>query len=178
MLLAVAAWAVAEAILFFIVADVPISLVAVRSGWRTGIAAASVAAVAAAAGGAFVYAWAARDPAGADAAMIALPAIDAALVTESQARFAEDGYAAMFLGSLTGTPYKLYAAAAGSQGATLAPFLILSALARLPRFLFAAIGAAWLSHALSGRLSMRGRLVLLAGFWLLFYAWYFWAMPG
>jgi len=178
MLPLVAAWAFAEAILFFIVADVPISLLAAHRGWRTGALAALVAALAAAAGGAVTYIWAAADPADARAAMLAMPAIDAGLIARSHDSFAADGYAAMFLGSLSGTPYKLYACAAGSERVAIVPFLLLSALVRLPRFLISALASAGLSHALARRLEVRTRLFLLAGFWVLFYAWYFIAMPG
>lgn len=179
MLLAlVALWAFAEAILFFLVADVPISFVAVRYGVRKGVVAALIAAVAATVGGAVTWLWAARDPAGATAMMAALPAIDAALIAETRAAFAADGRSAMFWGSLSGVPYKLYALAAGSGGMALALFLLASLLVRLPRFLFAALGAAALSRLLSRWLSLRARLAILAGFWLLFYAWYFSVMPA
>jgi hypothetical protein len=177
-LLLVAGWSFAEAILFFLVADVPISFVAVRWGWRPAAAAAFVAAFAAAAGGAATYAWAASDPAGARAAIVALPAIDAALADATRERLAADGNIAMLWGSISGVPYKLYALAAGSAGRPLFPFLLATPFVRLPRFLFAAFGAAGLSFLLSPRLGMRARLGLLAAFWLLFYTWYFWAMAG
>ena len=178
LLLTVAGWAFAEAILLFLVADIPISIVAVRHGWRRGAVAALVAAVAATLGGAATWLWAASDPASAAGAMLALPAIDAALISETRAALAADGAAAMFRGSLSGVPYKLYALAAGEGGMALAPFLLASPFVRLPRFLLAALGAAMLSRLLSRRVGLRGRLAILAGFWLVFYAWYLAVMPG
>lgn len=177
-LLLVAGWSFAEAILFFLVADVPISFVALRWGWRRAAAAAFVAALAAAAGGAATYVWAASDPQGARAAIVALPAIDEALAAATRERLAADGNIAMLWGSISGVPYKLYALAAGSDGRPLLAFLLATPLARLPRFLFAAFGTAGLSFLLARRLGLRARLGLLAAFWLLFYSWYFWAMPG
>lgn len=177
-LLLVALWSFAEATLFFLVADVPISFIAVRWGWRRAVAAALVAALGATAGGAATYAWATSDPAGANAAILALPAIDEALIAATSEALAADGAAAMLRGSLSGVPYKLYALAAGSDGRPLLPFLLASPLVRLPRFLFAALGASAISALTARRLGLRGRLGLLAAFWLLFYGWYFATMPG
>lgn len=179
MLLLVALWAFAEAVLFFIVADVPISFVALRRGWRAGVVAAFVAALAATAGGAVTYAWAASDPAGAREAMRALPAIDTLLIADTQTAFVSGGVGAMFWGSLSGVPYKLYALVApGTGGMPLTLFLLASPFVRLPRFLFAALGTAFISHFLSRRFAMRARLFILAGFWIVFYIWYFSVMPG
>ena len=104
----VAGWSAAESAIFFIVADVPISWIAVRSGTKAAMLAAVVAALASIAGAAIVFLWAGRDPVGAAATMAHLPAIDPALV----ARAAEDyhrGPLAMLAGSFSGTPFKLYA---------------------------------------------------------------------
>ena len=51
----VAGWSAAEASIFFLVADIPISWVAVRSGTRAAILAASVAALASVAGAAALF---------------------------------------------------------------------------------------------------------------------------
>ena len=174
----VAIWAFAEAVLFFLVADVPISAVAVRYGWKKGVTAALAAALAATAGGAAVWLWAAGDPAGAEATMAALPAINGALIAETRAAFAEGAVTAMFQGSLSGVPYKLYALAAGEGGMAAAPFLLASPIVRLPRFLLAALGAAAVSHLLSRWLGIQARLAILGGLWLAFYIWYFSVMPG
>jgi len=106
------------------------------------------------------------------------PAIDAALIADTRAAFAADGAGAMLRGSLSGVPYKLYALAAGGSGAALVPFLLVSPLVRLPRFLFAALGTAVLSGLLSRWLGVRTRLLVLTAFWVVFYAWYFSVMPG
>jgi hypothetical protein len=177
-LLAVAGWSVAEAILFFFVADVAISFVALRWGWRKGVAAALAAALAASRGGALNYGWAASEPAGAVRTIVALPAIDQAQADAARASLAGKGEMAMLEGSLSGVPYKLYALAAGRDGRPLIPFLLATPLVRLPRFLFAALGTAAMSALLSRRLGLRARIGLLAGFWLIFYGWYFVVMPG
>src|SRR3954471_7826965 len=104
----VAGWSAAEAAIFFLVADVPISWIAVRSGTRAAILASIVAALASVAGALAVYIWAGRDPSGAATAMAALPGIDPHLVV-SAAEGYHQGPLAMLAGSFSGTPFKLYA---------------------------------------------------------------------
>lgn len=174
----VALWAFAEATLWFIVADVPISWVAVRYGWRTGIVAALVAAAAAVPGGLVIYAWAAGDPAQVAAAFEALPAIDAAMIETAAWAYRLFGFDAMLVGSFGGVPYKLFAAAAGMAGSPILGFVLASFLARVPRFLMVAIGTAAIGRLLGRWLTMRRRLALLGACWALFYAWYFATMPG
>ena len=178
LLLIAAGWSFAEAILFFIVADVPISFIAVRWGWRAGAKAALAASLAATVGGAVTYAWASADPEAARAAILALPAIDAGLADAAAGRLAAEGNLAMLWGSISGVPYKLYALAAGSEDRALLPFLLLTPLVRLPRFLGAALLASGISAAIAPRVSLRARFAILGLVWALFYGWYFWTMPG
>jgi hypothetical protein len=171
----VAGWSAAEAAIFFIVADVPISWIAVRSGTKAAMLAAVVAALASVAGAAIVLLWAGHDAAGAAATMASLPAIDPALIAS-----AADGYhrgpLAMLAGSFSGTPFKLYALeAARKPGYSL---LLIAPLVRLPRFLLVALFVGGVSQFLSRWLDVRRRLALLGAAWVLFYAFYFTAMPG
>ena len=171
----VAGWSAAEAAIFFLVADIPISWIAVRSGTRAAILAAIVAALASVAGAIAVFFWAGRDPGGAAAAMAGLPAIDPALIAKAASDY-HQGFMAMLEGSFSGTPFKLYAleAANGPDYSLLllAPFL------RLPRFLLVALFAGGVSELLRRRLNVRARLGLLTLLWVLFYGWYFSVMPA
>lgn len=178
LLLVAAGWSFAEAILFFIVADVPISVIAVRWGWRVAFKAALAASLAAALGGAVTYSWANTDPVAARASILALPAIDGALADAAHNQLTNEGAAGMLQGSISGVPYKLYALAAGTDGRSLLPFLLLTPLVRLPRFLGVALLASGISAALAPRVGLRARLAILGLAWVLFYAWYFWTMPG
>lgn len=168
----VALWAFAEATLFFIVADVPIMAVGIRYGARRGLLAALVAAVFAALGGVAMMEWASAAPDASRAAIESLPGIDSALLDGAGAEWREGGTWAMMRGSFGGTPYKLYAYAAGIDRAGIAGFFVASLIARLPRFLL--IG--WLSGLAGPYLRRRlpGRRVWLAFAlaWALFYAWY------
>ena len=171
----VAGWSAVEAAIFFLVADVPISWIAVRSGTKAAILAAIVAAFASIVGAAVVFLWAGRDPAGAALTMASLPAIDPALMARAAADY-HRGPLAMLIGSFSGTPFKLYsleAAKVPDYG-----LLFVAPIIRLPRFLLVALLVGGLSRFLGRWLNVRRRLLLLAVSWLLFYALYFSLMPG
>lgn len=171
----VAGWSAAETAIFFIVADVPISWIAVRSGTRAALLAALVAALASVAGTLAVLFWAGRDPAGAAATMAALPGIDPALISEAARRYAQ-GFGAVLGGSFSGIPFKLFALEASKQGGML--LVLLAPLLRLPRFLAIALFVGGVSHFLERWIGVRQRLGLLLILWIAFYAWYFSVMPG
>jgi hypothetical protein len=171
----VAGWSAAEAAVFFLVADVPISWIAVRSGTKAAVLATIVAAFASVVGAAAVFLWAARDYAGAAATMAKLPAIGPALIAQAATDY-HRGALAMLAGSFSGTPFKLYALeAAKGPGYGL---LLIAPFIRLPRFLTVALFAGTVSRLLEPWLNVRRRLAILAALWVLFYAFYFTAMPG
>lgn len=170
----VAGWSAAEAAIFFLVADIPISWITVRSGIKAGLLAALVAAIASVVGILAVLIWASRDPAGATAAMTALPGIDSMLVAKG-AEIYREGPLAALIASFSGTPFKLIALEAGKQGGygllLLAPFL------RIPRFVAVVLFVGIISRLLEKWMSVRQRLTLLGALWIVFYAFYFAVMP-
>lgn len=170
----VAGWSAAEAAIFVLVADIPISWIAVKSGTKAGMLAAIVAAFASIAGTLAVLLWASHHPAAATAAMTALPGIDSALVAEAADRF-HHGWLAVLGGAFSGIPFKLFALEASQHAAI--GFLLLAPLLRLPRFLAVAIFAGSISRLLEKRLNVRQRLLLLSALWVLFYSVYFAVMP-
>lgn len=174
----VALWAFAEALLLFIVADVPISAIALHHGIRRAVMAALVAAVFAAFGGVVMLHWAASDPAGSRIMLESLPGISPALLDSAAAEWREGGAFAMLAGSFQGVPYKLYAHAAGIGGAGVAMFFTASIIARLPRFLLIALAFGALRPQLKKRLPQRVIWVLFAAGWSLFYAAYFTSMSN
>lgn len=170
----VALWSAAEAAIFFLVADIPISWIAVRHGTRPAVIASIVAAVASVVGTFAVLIWAGADPAGAARTMAALPGIDPALVADAADRF-HKGPLAVLAGAFSGIPFKLFALEAAKQGAV--GFLLLAPLLRLPRFLAVALFAGSISRMLERRMSVKQRLGLLTVLWVIFYAFYFAMMP-
>ena len=184
MIALVAIWAFAEAVLFFIVADVPIMALGIRSGVRKAMLAALVAAVSAALGGAALWLWASTHPKDVIELMLVLPGIDAGLVAQTHDDWARGGMIAMTIGSFSGVPYKLYALAAGSMGAgsmgagtgALALFALASIIARLPRFVLVALVAGWAGPRTVQRFGKRPVWTAFFMGWAAFYALYWSAM--
>jgi membrane protein YqaA with SNARE-associated domain len=175
-LVIVAVWALAEASLFFIVADVPISAIGLKYGVKRALLAALVATLAAAVGGEIVLAWSAADPEGSRAALAQVPAITPAVIDRAAADYARGGTLAMLAAAFRGVPYKLYAHAAGIAGSGAASFFLASCIARLPRFALVAVVFGWLGDALRPRFS--SRVIAITGLvgWTSFYLLYFAAM--
>lgn len=167
-------WGFAEATVFFIVPDVLISLVAVLSGslfLRAALAALAGALV----GGAAVYLVASHSPAVVSAIMRSVPFVTELMIAKVRNQYADMGNWAMFYGSVSGTPYKLYAFAAPAY-AGLAVFLAVSIPARLLRFLVVGGVAALAAYLLRRYLSCSDRMltVIHAAAWIVFYIFY-WA---
>ncbi|MDO5494931.1 MAG: hypothetical protein Q4G64_04385 [bacterium] len=171
-----AVWGAAEATAFFIVPDVWLSRVAMRS--RREALAASVSAVAGAvAGGIATYAWARRTPPEESReALRKLPAISGEMVDRCVAEIDARGNRAMLTGPLRGVPYKLYARAAGVRGLSLPGFALWSIPARIPRFLAVSAASSWIHGRARARLgenvTRRISGPAHAAFWVAFYAWY------
>jgi hypothetical protein len=172
-------WGVAEATLFFFVPDVLISFVGLRRGARAGLVASLAAAIGASVGGALMYLWSTSDPAAAERAVLAVPAISDVMAAAAHTAMQTQGwFAATLEGPLSRTPYKVYAIYAPHVGAGLIPFALASIVARLPRFLIAAFGAALARHWL-GRFASETTLTwVLAAFWVVFYAVFFAVTPS
>lgn len=171
------AWGLAEAVFFFVVADVAITLMTARSGFRTGRIAALWATAGALLRGIVVYLWAGADPDSVDRMLDWVPAISAGQIAAAKQDMAEDWILATLVGGFSGAPYKLYAAAAGEQGLSLLPFLAVSFVARLSRFVCSTVLAQGLSAILKRTGHGRWATPLIAVFWIGFYAWYWMRMP-
>jgi len=171
-------WGFAEATLFFLVPDVLLSYAGLKHGPRRAAIASLFAALGAGLGGAFMFAWSAHAPEAARAAVLAVPAISAAMAEHAADAMAENWFLATLAGPLSSTPFKLYAILAPAAGASLPAFALAGVAARLPRFLVVSIGVALAGQGLARWLSERQRLWLLIGAWLLFYAAFFALMPN
>lgn len=170
----VAIWSAAEAAIFFLVADIPISWIAIKSGIRAGLVAAATAAIASLGGALAVFAWAGQDATGATATMTALPGIDRALITDA-AYLYHQGCWSMLQGSFTGVPFKLFALEAAQRSD--AAFLLVAPLLRFPRYFAVALLLGGIGNALAPITTLRQRLIALSCAWILFYAFYFTVMP-
>lgn len=169
-------WGFAEATGFFVVPDVWLSALAVRS-LRRGLTSAVSATAGAVVGGALMHRWGERVPAGRSAWLLTrLPAVSPAMLERVEREMASHGFAAVLLGPLRGTPYKLYARTAGLRGDPLPAFLAWSVPARAPRLVVVTTAVGALSALLrSLRPHAPGgvRWAIFTAGWTAFYAWYF-----
>lgn len=170
-------WGLAEGTLFFVVPDVLLSLVAMlepRKAWRHIVAATAGALLA----GILLFGWASRDVVAARSVVARVPFVTTAMFTRVDESYRLRGIGAVFLGPLTGTPYKLYAVEAPAFVNELA-FLAATVPARAERFvvvcLLFGVPAAWIRK--KWKLS-NGRFMLIHGaVWIAFYAFY-WSPIG
>ncbi|MCQ1951243.1 hypothetical protein NNX28_15090 [Arthrobacter sp. zg-Y859] len=128
------AWGFAEATFFFVVPDVWTSWVGLRRPKRA--LGTTVSALGGAmAGGAVTYWWARKVAANTSRkALVKVPAITDAMISEVEQEIAESGAASLLRGPTRGIPYKLYARAAGLQRTPLVTFLAWSVPGRMIRF--------------------------------------------
>lgn len=169
-------WGLAEATLFFIVPDVLLSAVALRDRTRA-LLLCLWALGGALLGGLVMYLWGRHDVEQASDMLEKIPAISQAMLARVGDDLEQLGSLATFLGPLSGTPYKIYAALSPEAGISLIAFLLVSIPARVVRFALVAWITAWLARRLLGDWSQRARLGLLLALWGLFYAGYFLVMP-
>lgn len=167
-----AAWGFAEATLLFIVPDVLLTGLALSS-LKRALLACLAAAAGATLGGLAVYLAVSAYPDRAVALLMSVPGIsDTTFITVKE--LLEPGqFQGMLVGAFTGVPYKIFAAKAARDGFPLAPFLLLTPLARLPRFAMLSLLAWSLSRALGDRLQGKWKLALCLFLWAAFYAVYF-----
>lgn len=163
------AWGVAEATFFFIVPDVLLSALALRST-RAALAGTVAAVAGAAVGGAAMFLFARADPALARAAVDGVPFIPPRLFDEAATLSAAHGGLGILFGAFQGLPYKIFAVQAPAVQ-TLADFLAWTVPGRAVRFLLV-VAIALLAARWIGRRFPRGLAVAWAVAWVLVYATY------
>jgi membrane protein YqaA with SNARE-associated domain len=167
-----ALWGFGEATLFFIVPDVFLTVVALRDR-RAALLCCGAAIAGALAGGLLLYRWGQADPAGATSALLAVPAIGQGMIQDVRSSLASQGFVALFLGPLKGTPYKIYAVASGDIGLSLPAFLLVSIPARGVRFLVMTLAASRASRGPLASWPLARKRVLTIALWTVFYTAYF-----
>lgn len=182
------AWGFAEATVFFVVPDAWTSAVGLRRPGRAQ-ALTLTATAGAMLGGALLHRWSARtDPARSARLATRIPAISPPMVAEVDHQLRTRGFSALMIGPFTGTPYKLYARSAGTQGLPVGRLMAWTAPARLARFMpVTAMVSALASAARRSGLSAPGaglprllglesrtveQAIFLIG-WGAFYTWFF-----
>jgi membrane protein YqaA with SNARE-associated domain len=165
-------WGFAEATLFFIVPDVLLTALALRSQ-KSALSAAVIAALSATLGGMLVWFSATIAPETARTVLLAVPGISEDTFATVRDLLEAALFEGMVTGAFTGVPYKVFAAEAGSAGTGPWVFALLSPAARLPRFALMCLLARGLSALVGERLSDRSKLTVTLGLWAVFYVFYF-----
>jgi membrane protein YqaA with SNARE-associated domain len=166
-----AGWGFAEALLFFIVPDVWLGLVALYAPRRMLIT--LVAIVLGAVAGAtvlFLVSLVLGD--GFSGVIVALPGITDADLAQARAELAEQGPVAFLNGILQGLPVKVYIHAAALDGIELTQVVFFTLLNRVERLLVFGVVMAllgWLGRPVLRRWP-RGCLALYGVTWIIFYA--------
>ncbi len=162
-------WGFAEATLFFVVPDVPISFLATR-GIKRALLGSVYASVGAVVGGLLMYLFALTYPESALGVVEKVPAISWGMIDRVVEEVSRVGAWAMFKGAFSGVPYKVYAVIFGSTRFSLPVFLFLSLPARFLRFAMVSVGVGLLSRVVPRRF----HVPLLTAWWVVFYAlfWY------
>lgn len=172
-----AAWGFAEATVFFVIPDVWIGTMALRSR-RAGLQAAGCALLGAVMGGSLLYALSLHGNAALLALFDRLPAISAAMIERVATQLHTMGAVGVVLGGFSGVPYKLYAAQVHVAGIGLPLFVCFTVLARGLRFVLAALLVAGLAGWAKRRFGPRPVMQAYALLVVLGYASYWTLMPN
>ncbi len=169
--LAALVWGFGEATLFFVVPDVLLSWIALHQP-RTAWVACGWAVAGSLVGGTVMYVWGAVDFAMALVALDHVPAVNRAMSNAVGEQICNHGAGAIFLGPITGTPYKIYAVQTSAGQIGLALFLLVSGPARLVRFALVT-GLTILICRLLPRITLFIYRMVHLVLWTTFYVWYF-----
>ncbi len=170
-----AVWGLAEATLFFFVPDIWLSISG-RKKLRIGLMACLYCLAGALIGGCVLYVWGRCDLAGARWLVEKVPAVSQSMVDRVNEDLAHHGVWSVFLGPITGTPYKVYAAQAAAAGIGFGWFLLISIPARLIRFVLVTVACHYVLKLIGCSGRDKFSLFLVIAFWTIFYIFYFNAM--
>ena len=175
-----AAWGFAEATTFFIIPDVFLTFVALRSR-RLALRALVWALAGAITGGALMYWFAMTNPEAAHALLTRIPAIDEPLIDQVSSQRARLGRIAVVIGPSKGIPYKIYAVEEGTLRGGLLVFVLISIFARGARFLIVTLlgrlGAIAIDRLAKSKADTM-KLAVHLGVWTAVYVTYFAVMGG
>ena len=166
-------WAAAEAVVLPIVPDVGLCLLVLAAPRRTLVLFAAVV-IGAIAGTLVMAVFAMQAPDAARALLLAIPAIDPALLSSADQALARDGVAG-FAQLGPGAPLKVYTVEWLAQGGDIGGLLVGTVLNRITRIGPALIVAAVVGQFAGSRLRQHSSVTLAAyaAFWILVYVAYF-----
>lgn len=165
-------WGLAEGTFFFVVPDVAISLVAILEpsrAWRHILAAIAGSVLA----GMLLFGWSSHDQRSAHEMVAKVPFVTERMFAQVHASYRTRGLGAVFLGPMSGIPYKIYAVEA-PEFLDKRAFLWSTVPARAERFLivWAGFGIAGSFLRRSPRFTASQLAIVHGSFWVIFYAFY------
>lgn len=167
-------WGLAEATLFFIVVDVLLSLLVLKNR-RHACIAGGYAVAGAILGGWLMYFWATQNIAQVRSVLSIIPAISPDVLVQVRQQLNEWGYASLFIGALSGVPYKIYAVEASAQTLSLMSLLIVTIPARALRYMLVILLVDRVSKCWMKGWTYNKQLLVVVVCWVVFYLWYFFA---
>ena len=174
-LLLAGVWGYSEATLFFIVPDVLLTAMVIRVGYSASLKACLVCSVSAALGGLTMYWFGSGDFDSARTMLEKVPAISSDFFNKVEKDATRDWYYAVFVGGISGVPYKIFATIAGQQALHFWPFFWWSVMTRSIRFFLSATISACLLRILKAAPNASIRPMFVWGLmWFLIYLVYFW----
>lgn len=164
-------WAFCESLLFIIVPDVALSVVAVPFLSRA-LMCCVWAVLGTMVGGSLMYLWAHQYPDMAMSVLLALPAIYPEMVHDVTASMQKYGPNAMVLGPAGGIPYKIFAEQAGAMHLPFFQFLLMTIPARIIRNVITCLGFHYVGKGVRLLMGERSLPWVWLTFWTLVYTAY------
>ena len=168
-------WGFAEAILFFIVPDVWLSVVARNKLTLAVFKALGRAIAGAVIGSVIMYGIGRFHPEKANVFLDGVPGINPGMLDKARRQMSESGLLALMIGPLQGIPYKIYTARWGMNHGNLLLMGLVSVPIRGLRFLLTVLLTRWVCSLAERRIKIWNKisLMVLAIFWTVFYVCYF-----
>ncbi len=165
-------WGFSEATLFFLVPDILLGWI-VLSKKKHIIRYYGLTLMGALLGGILMYQWGGNNVVTLNAILSRVPAVDEELIRIARDGLASNSLIEMLRGSLSGTPYKIYAANASSMHIDMGLFLLISIPARLVRWVLVGLCTRGIYLLFLQRLSNIQSSIIYLTFWLIFYILFF-----
>ncbi|MAP16542.1 MAG: hypothetical protein CMO49_02085 [Verrucomicrobiales bacterium] len=165
-------WGLAEATFFFIVPDVILSYITLKST-KTAKTACIFTTIGALFGGLIMYAWGKQNLESAEIFLNKVPAISEQMLDDIEVNVKENQGLAIFTGPIKGQPYKAYAVYSGSEEINYLLFILITIPARITRFALAVLAVDFILNKKLKNFRKSNKIILLSSFWLFFYTAYF-----
>jgi membrane protein YqaA with SNARE-associated domain len=168
-------WGFAEATLFFIVPDVFITFVALKD-IRSSVIASVFSALGAIPGGMIMYIFGKKYPESSIRVINKIPAVPYRIIQDVEKQLKTMGYKALFIGTFTGKPYKIYGVLSGKLNFSFPLFLLVSFPARIVRFILLGITVGFISDKVKFFFPYELLVIIHITCWTIFYIFFFYKM--